>query len=180
MVNNGFDQGFSESPFPDGRWGRSDSKLAGPLKAFAATGIGSRTIRALVPIDTKILMKSNGRFTVLGPFGLPLLLLTTVGRKSGYQRTTPLVYLPSGEALIVVGSNFGQERHPAWALNLAAWPEANVSIKGEVFSVTATELNGDARTDAFERFVAMAKTYDAYRHRTDRAIKVFSLQKLEI
>ncbi len=93
MASNGFDQGFADSPFPDGRWGKSDSMLAGPLKAFAATSIGSRTIRALVPVDTKILMKSKGTFTVLGPFGLPLLLLTTIGRTSGLERTTPLVYL---------------------------------------------------------------------------------------
>ena len=179
MVSNGFDQSFSESPFPDGRWGRSDSKLAGPLKAFAATSIGSRTIRALVPVDTKILMKSNGRFTVLGPFGLPLLLLTTIGRTSGLERTTPLVYLPIGEALTVVGSNFGQERHPAWALNLASTPKATVSIKGGVFSVAATELDGEARQEVFEAFVTMAKTYDAYRHRTNREIKVFSLRLLE-
>ncbi len=84
-----------------------------------------------------------------------------------------------GDALTVVGSNFGQERHPAWALNLASTPKARVSIKGQLFDVTATELDGDARTNAFERFVTMAKTYDAYRHRTDRAIKVFSLRLLE-
>ena len=153
--------------------------LAGPLKAFAATSLGSRTIRALVPVDTKILMKSKGTFTVLGPFGLPLLLLTTIGRTSGLERTTPLVYLPMGDTLTVVGSNFGQERHPAWALNLASTPKARVSIKGQTFSVTATELDGDAREEVFETFVTMAKTYDAYRHRTDRAIKVFSLRLLE-
>ncbi len=169
---------FKLSPFPDGRWGASDTALARGLQRFAASPLGSATIRKLVPLDRKVLLRSHGRYTVLGPFGSPMLLLTVTGRKSGLPRTTPLVYLPDGEALLVVGSNFGQERHPAWALNLSANNEAAISIRGEQFHVVAQELEGDARERAWNLFAALAKPYEAYGGRTSRHIKVFALRKV--
>jgi len=169
---------FTNSPFPDGRWGASDTVLARGLQRFAASPIGSLTIRKLVPLDRKVLLRSQGRYTVLGPFGSPMLLLTVTGRKSGLPRTTPLVYLPDGDALFVVGSNFGQERDPAWALNLSANHEATIAIRGEQFHVVAQELEGESRERAWKLFTALAKPYEAYGDRTSRHIKVFALRKV--
>ena len=115
---------------------------------------------------------------MLGPFGSPMLLLTVTGRKSGLPRTTPLVYLPDGDALFVVGSNFGQERDPAWALNLSANHQATIAIRGEQFHVVAEELEGESRERAWKLFTALAKPYEAYGDRTSRHIKVFALRKV--
>ena len=171
------DAAFAASPFPDGRWGSSDSFLAPILHAFAATRVGSATIRSLVPVDRKVLVRSSGRYTVLGPFGSPMLLLTTIGRKSGLERTTPLVYLPEGDALLVVGSNFGQGHHPAWVLNLADHPTATITSRGTAVPVDARELVDEERTQAFDAFQTLAKPYEAYAHRTTRTIRVFALTK---
>ncbi len=174
------DDAFAASPFPDGRWGSSDSVLAPLLHAFAATRLGSATIRRLVPLDRKVLLRSSGRYTVLGPFGSPMLLLTTIGRSSGLERTTPLVYLPEGDALLVVGSNFGQGHHPAWVMNLAANPTATVTIRGTAVPVDARELVGEERARAFDAFQSLAKPYEAYAHRTTRMIRVFALTRREV
>jgi len=174
-MSTDLDAAFAASPFPDGRWGSSDSFLAPILHAFAATRVGSATIRSLVPVDRKVLLRSSGRYTVLGPFGSPMLLLTTIGRKSGLERTTPLVYLPDGDALLVVGSNFGQGHDPAWAMNLVAHPSATVTIRGTAIPVDARELLDEERERAFAAFQDLAKPYEAYAERTSRTIRVFAL-----
>ena len=74
---------MTEEGFPDARWGSDSNPLRGVVDAFAATPLGSRCIRALVPLDRRLLTATKGRYTVLGPFGLQVLVLTTVGRKSG-------------------------------------------------------------------------------------------------
>jgi len=63
-----------------------------------------------------------------GPPIAPVLMLTTTGRRSGAPRTTPLLYAQDGEDLVIVGSNWGQQHHPAWSANLLAHPEAEVQV----------------------------------------------------
>ncbi|MBI3692512.1 MAG: nitroreductase family deazaflavin-dependent oxidoreductase, partial [Mycolicibacterium aromaticivorans] len=110
--------------FPDGHWGREDiSPLFKPVLAFVSTAVGSRVIRALVPFDRRVLRATKGKYTLFGPTSMPELLLTTTGRKSGQPRLSALSYLREGEHLLVLGSNFGQQHHPAWSLNLLANPE---------------------------------------------------------
>ena len=163
------------SPFPDVRWGGDRSPLRRPAAAFAATRVGSWLVRTLTPVDRRLLLRSKGRFTILGPIGAPVLLVTTTGRTSGLPRTTPLLYVRDGERLCVIGSNFGQQRHPLWSSNLLAEPRAVVTIGGTDVPVTATLLDGAERERVIELFVALASTYDAYRHRTDRELRVFAL-----
>src|SRR5512140_140882 len=69
------------------------------------------------------LANPDGRSTGAGPSGLPTLLLTCVGRKSGEKRTTPLVFLQRGEDMVIVGSLAGYDQHPAWYLNIRANPK---------------------------------------------------------
>lgn len=116
--------------FPDIRWGHDRRLLKKPLNAFVSSRIGSWYLRKLTPIDRKLLAHSKGRRTIFGPMGVPLLLLTTTGRKTGQPRTTPLTYMRKGDRLFLVGSNFGRPHHPAWSENLLANREATVTIGG--------------------------------------------------
>jgi deazaflavin-dependent oxidoreductase (nitroreductase family) len=162
---------------PDARWGSSDSALARTIARFGSTRLGSWTIRTLMPVDRRLLVRSNGRRTLLGPIGAPVMLLETTGRKSGQTRLNPLLFARDGDgdSVIVVGSNFGQAHHPAWTGNLMATPSAVAVVGGQRVPVTATLLDGDEAETAYRRMVEIADTYSAYRGRTDRQIRVFRL-----
>lgn len=162
--------------FPDSRWGSESSPLRGAVDRFAATSLGSRCIRALVPLDRRLLNATQGRYTVLGPFGLQILILTTVGRKSGQRRQSPLIYTRDGDRLYLFGSNFGQAAHPAWSSNLLANPDAWVTMSGKEIPIRARQLSGDDYTRANETFMNYLKAYPAYRSRTDRTIRIFALE----
>lgn len=161
--------------FPEARWGKDDSLLARGGRAFAATKAGSWTIRKLTPLDRKVMVKSSGRYTVLGPIGVPNLLLETTGRKSRVKRLSPLLFARDGDSIIVVGSNFGQEHHPAWTANLMANPAATVKLGGKTIPVTAQLLAGTEADEAYRKMTEVANAYSVYRGRTARAIRVFRL-----
>jgi deazaflavin-dependent oxidoreductase (nitroreductase family) len=138
------------------------------------------TAAKLAPLDAFVLKKSRGRFGLMGSYGLPQCLLTTTGRKSGQLRTVTLIYgtteTPHGDELILVGSNFGQTHHPAWALNLEANPAAEVSIDGKARSMTARLVtDSDERDRHWAVMCAMWPAYNAYRGRAGREIKIFAL-----
>jgi deazaflavin-dependent oxidoreductase (nitroreductase family) len=160
---------------PDVRWGSSDGLFARVGSRFAATRFGSWTIRSLMPLDRNVLLRTNGRRTVLGPLGAPILLLETTGRKSGRPRLSPLLFARDADGVIVVGSNFGQAHHPAWSGNLLADPEATVVVGGERIPVTARLLEDAAAEAAYREMVELTPVYASYRGRTDRQIRVFRL-----
>ena len=161
--------------FPEPHWGKEDiSPIFKPVYAVASSPVGSRFIRLLVPLDRRVLRATKGKFTLFGPTSLPELLLTTTGRKSGQPRMSALSYLRDGDRLLVLGSNFGQQHHPAWTANLIADPEAVVAINGVEIPVTATLLTGADRDPALQRFLAYPM-YQSYRTRTDRELRVFAL-----
>ena len=128
-------------------------------------------------VDRRLLERSKGRFTVLGPIGAPTVLLNTVGRKSGQRRTSPLLYIRDADNLVVVGSNFGQEHHPAWTSNLLAQPEASVTMAGRDIPVLATQATGEEKDRLYKQFVDLAGAYAVYQGRTDRDIRVFTLAR---
>ena len=163
------------SPFPDVRWGREDGRLRAVANVVAASKPGSWLVRTLTPLDRRLLTRTAGRYTVLGPIGAPTLLLTTVGAKSGLRRVSPLLYTRDGDRILVIGSNFGQAHHPAWTANLRANPDAEVAIGGKHIPVRARELTGDERRAAIDRFVELTPVYGAYQRRTDRDLRVFAL-----
>ncbi|MGH2903220.1 MAG: nitroreductase family deazaflavin-dependent oxidoreductase [Solirubrobacteraceae bacterium] len=106
----------------------------------------------------------------------PVLLLTTVGRRSGQPRTAPVVYLSDGERLIVIGSNAGHERAPAWSLNLEANPIADVELRGgERREVQARIAEGEERAELWRKVNEMYSGFDDYSARTTREIRVFVL-----
>jgi deazaflavin-dependent oxidoreductase (nitroreductase family) len=106
----------------------------------------------------------------------PVLLLTTTGRKSGQQRTAPVLYMRDGERLVVIGSNAGNARAPAWALNLRANPEASVEVRADKQQVRARVTEGDERADLWKRFNEQYAGFDDYAGKTTRDIAVFVLE----
>ena len=112
---------------------------------------------------------------MLGQLLVPSLVLTTTGAVSGLRRQTPLACLPDGDGWLVVGSNFGGERHPAWTGNLLAHPDATVISGGVTVPVRATLLGPDEAEAAYAKMVEVTAVYAEYKNRTDRAIRVFRL-----
>lgn len=108
--------------------------------------------------------------------GAPVLLLTTTGRRSGEPRTAPVIYMRDGAALVVIGSNAGNEKPPAWALNLVATPDAEVEVGADRSSVRARIAEGDERADLWRRMSERYPGFDDYVERTDRPINVFVLE----
>lgn len=132
------------------------------------------------PLDAKILKKTGGRFGLLGNYGLPQCLVTTIGRKSGQPRTVTLLYGQIGDEFILVGSNFGQKNHPAWAYNLKATPEATIRVEDEAVDVTARMVTDPEEREAvFAHMVEIWPAYNAYRGRAGREIMVFALKPTE-
>ena len=160
---------------PDEAWGNSDGALARVMGRFAATKPGSWTVRKLMPLDRKVMLKTDGRRTVLGPIGAPTMLLETTGRKSGQARLSPLLFARDGSSIVVVGSNFGQQHNPAWTGNLLAKPEAVAIVRGKRIPVTAEQLHGAEADAAYALMVAVVDVYSTYKGRTDREIRVFRL-----
>jgi deazaflavin-dependent oxidoreductase (nitroreductase family) len=109
--------------------------------------------------------------------GLPVLLLTTTGRKTGDPRTSALTYLPHGDDFVVIASVLGEPRHPAWWLNLAARPDASVQVGGTVHRVRARQAEGEERDALWRAVVAKMPDYDEYRARTSRRIPVVVLER---
>ena len=106
----------------------------------------------------------------------PVLLLTTTGRKSGQQRTAPVLYMADGDRLVVIGSNAGNVRPPAWSLNLRANPEAEVEVRADKRQVRARVAEGEERADLWTRFNREYAGFDDYKARTSRDIAVFVLE----
>jgi deazaflavin-dependent oxidoreductase (nitroreductase family) len=107
---------------------------------------------------------------------LPILLLTTTGRKSGRKRTMPLVYLPDGDNMVVIASNGGADQHPAWWLNLRANPKAEVQVGPATKEVVAAKAEGEERERLWRDVVELYHGYDEYRRMTKREIPVVILR----
>lgn len=164
---------------PDVRWGHSDGVLGRAATRIASTRVGSWLVRTMMPLDRKVLLRTDGRRTLLGPIGAPTLLLETTGRKSGERRLSPLLFARDGRSAIVVGSNFGQEHHPAWTANLLAEPSAVVVVGGRRIPVRATLLDGEEAEAAYRKMIEVTSVYQVYRGRTDRRIRVFRLTPVD-
>ncbi len=108
---------------------------------------------------------------------MPVLLLTTTGRTSGVRRTVPLTYFRDGEALVVVGSKRGADRHPAWFLNLVAEPEVEVQLGGEHRPLRARRATREEAERLWPAILAQAPQYGRYRARTAREIPLVLLER---
>ena len=109
-------------------------------------------------------------------WGLPVVLLTTVGRKSGKQRTVPLCSLRDGENVVVIASYGGLDQPPAWWLNLEANPHAELLAGHERRTVTARNAGSEERARLWAEITSRAPGYLEYERRTEREIPVVILQ----
>ncbi len=134
----------------------------------------ARLGKAIVPLDRGMAKLTGGRVVALGL--VPSLILTTTGRKSGQPRPQPLAYVPDGDDIILIGSNWGGPNHPAWSVNLIANPVAKVNVKGREKAVTARLLTDAERAAAWQLATQVWPPYATYEKRcAPRKIRVFRL-----
>ena len=136
-----------------------------------------RTI--MVPTDRYLLARTTGRYSLGGTTGAGTMLLTTTGRRTGKQRTTPLFFQDHSGAFTVVGSNFGHARHPAWSDNLLTHPQATVTAGNKVIPVTARLLVGDEHDAVWRSVVQYGPAYQNYLDRSGRSFRIFALEPAE-
>jgi F420H(2)-dependent quinone reductase len=110
---------------------------------------------------------------------LPVLLLTTTGRKSGKTRTVPLGFLRDGSAYVIIASYGGLPRNPAWYLNLKSQPEATVQVKRQKLRVQAETANPEKRRELWARLIEAAPGYGRYQKRTTREIPLVILHPID-
>jgi deazaflavin-dependent oxidoreductase (nitroreductase family) len=110
--------------------------------------------------------------------GTSILLLTTRGRRSGEERTSPLIYRPDGDRWVVVASKGGAPDHPGWYRNIQAHPDdVSIQVGDEVIAVTASVAEGEERERLWRLMADAWPDYDAYANRTDRDIPVVVLTR---
>ncbi len=147
------------------------------LKPYTATQekVGSTLIKLMSVLNTWVYRISSGR--IGGKFlgGAPVLLLTTIGRKSGKPRTAPLLYLRDGEKIVIVGSKGGMSHHPLWYRNVEANPDVEVEIGSERRKMLAQRATDEEKAAVWPKLVAMYRDFDDYQARTERNIPVIIL-----
>lgn len=137
--------------------------------------LGAKGLRVVGKLNAPIYRLSGGR--VGGKVGGgPVLLLTTTGRKSGQPRTAPVLYLADDGRYVVINTNAGNQKTPAWSLNLKANPEAEVEVGRKRSQVRARIAEGDERADLWRRHMQQYSGWDYYESKLDREITVFVLE----
>ena len=123
-----------------------------------------------------VYLRTGGRIGGRLPGRKRFLLLTTVGRRTGRQRTQPLLYVPDRDRFIVVGSNAGDDRPPAWWLNLQAQPAAEVQVDRAHHRVRARSAQGEELAALWKELERSYSYYADYRRRTTREIPIVVLE----
>jgi deazaflavin-dependent oxidoreductase (nitroreductase family) len=149
------------------------------LRRLAASGPGAWLFaRVMHRLDRPVHRASRGRYT-LGSLlsGLPVVMLTTVGARTGRPRMVPILGLPFSGGLGVIASNFGQHRHPGWYYNLRAHPDAEVVVDGVRRRVRAVEADADQRAEIWREGFRVYPGFSQYERRAShRRISVFVLE----
>lgn len=126
-------------------------------------------------VHPSIYRATGGR--ILGRvLGMPVLLLTTRGRRTGASRTTALTYHPMADGYAVIGSVLGEPRNPGWVHNLRAHPHAEIQVGSRRIPVVAREAEGAERERLWSEVTAREPSYSAYADRTERRIPVVVLE----
>jgi len=150
------------------------------LQAVASSRPGAWFFAHTAPtLDTWVDRLSRGRTSLsMLLAGLPVLHVTTTGRKSGLRRTTHLIAIPIGDTLALVGSNFGQPATPAWVLNLEADPRATATYRGRSVAVFARKAGAAEFDEVLRSAAPLYGGYAAYRERIgdSRRLRVFVLE----
>jgi deazaflavin-dependent oxidoreductase (nitroreductase family) len=151
------------------------------LRRFAASGPGSWLFaRVLHHIDRPVHRLTRGRYMFSSLVsGLPVVMLTTTGARSGQRRTAPVLGIPTEGSVAIIASNYGREHNPAWYYNLRSHPDAEVVIHGQRGRVRATEATDDRRAHIWQDALRMYPGFDQYERRAaHRHIAVFVLDPI--
>ena len=134
--------------------------------------------RVLHHVDRPFWRWSRGRWTFTGLVtGLPMVVLTTTGARSGEPRSVPLLGLPDPGGVVVIASSYGRPSHPAWYHNLRARPEARALVRGESCPVVAELLSGEDRARVWREALRVYPGFATYERRAaHRDIGVFLLR----
>jgi deazaflavin-dependent oxidoreductase (nitroreductase family) len=149
------------------------------MRRFAASGPGSWLFaRVLHHIDRPIHRMSRGHRTFASIVsGLPVVMLTTTGARSGVARSVPVLGLPTPDGLVVIASNYGQKRHPAWYYNLRSDPTGLVTVDGVTRAFRARLAEGDTRARIWQEALHVYPGWSLYERRAShRNIAVFVLE----
>jgi deazaflavin-dependent oxidoreductase (nitroreductase family) len=151
------------------------------VRRFAASGPGAWLFaRVMHRIDRPVHRLTRGRYTLASLVsGIPVVMLTTTGAKSGRSRTAPVLGIPSEGELAIIASNFGQYRQPGWYHNLRAHAEAEIVIDGNRRRVRAEEALGERREEIWREGLRVYPGFGQYERRAaHRDIAVFVLTPL--
>ena len=143
----------------------------------ASTKVGGLFFTTVQPhLDRALLQISRGRYSIAG-IAIPTLLLTTKGRKTGKQRTAPLLYLPSedAETLYVMGSRGGREAHAGWYYNILDDDDVWVTLSGRRMHYRAIVLDEPTRTKIWQHFLEFNRHFQRYEQRLKREIPIIQL-----
>jgi len=130
--------------------------------------------RVMPPLERVSRVFTGGRTPVSGAI-VPSLTLHTVGAKSGEPRHIELMYCPDGEEMLITGSNFARDMHPAWTTNLLANPEAAVVVKGREIPVTARQVPDELREETWVLLERNWPGYRGYERTAGRDLRIFRL-----
>ena len=156
---------------------RNAGRLHRAMRQFGALApVSWFFARTLHHMDRAVYRATKGRTTVASVLaGLPIMMLTTTGARTGQQRTVPLLAIPDGGSYVVIASNYGQPKAAGWGFNLRAHPKATVAFEGRRMDVVAQELTGAERERLYERGIEIYPGWVHYRKRVTRTIPVFRL-----
>jgi deazaflavin-dependent oxidoreductase (nitroreductase family) len=127
----------------------------------------------ITAVDKLVQRITKGRWSLLRIAGLPSMMLTVLGRKSGVSRSTPVLCVPYDGGHLVAGSNFGGRKSPVWVLNVRAADRVTVTVDGRTHEAVPRELSGEERAAAWEHMLKTWPNYARYEKRTERVIPVF-------
>lgn len=140
-----------------------------PALNSASTGV---LIKWMSRINTALYKRSGGRLGGKFLKGAPVAVLTTIGRKTGEPRESPLLFLREGDRVILVASQGGRANNPMWYLNLKANPQVTVQVKREVLKLTARDAGDEERARYWPKLVDMYSSFESYKSWTDRVIPI--------
>ena len=137
--------------------------------------VANALFKVIMRVQIVVFRLTNGR-AMSFMRGMPVLLLTTVGRKTGKRRTTPLMYIRDGENYVITASNNGKDKDPYWYRNLKASPQVQIEVPGKRLDVSASVATQTEHEQLWPRLVSEAPFFDGYRKGTSRAIPMVLLR----
>jgi deazaflavin-dependent oxidoreductase (nitroreductase family) len=147
----------------------TEKGLPGPARLALKLGSG---------VHTGLYRATGGK--LFGRMGKsPIMLLNTVGRKTGRKRTSPLLYVMDGEDFVIIASKGGAPAHPAWYLNLKANPDATVEVGDREVRVRPEEVDSEEKVRLWQKMIEMYPTYDDFQTKTKREIPLLVLRPVK-